>query len=55
MVPIVPAAVIFDLGRGRKTGHIGEEAGYDAASRASASAVELGNYGAGTGGGLRRV
>ncbi|MGD0804517.1 MAG: P1 family peptidase [Candidatus Bathyarchaeia archaeon] len=49
VVPIVPAAVIFDLGRGKKPGHIGEDAGYHAAYHASASAVELGNHGAGTG------
>lgn len=45
----MPAAVIFDLGRGKKHGHLDNEAGYYAASHASGSAVKLGNQGAGTG------
>ena len=56
VVPIVPAAVIFDLGRGIKHSHPDKEAGYDAASLASCAAVKLGNQGAGTGtvsGGLK--
>lgn len=57
VVPIVPAAVIFDLGRGgdfqlRPT----SEFGYQAAQRASGGPVEMGNVGVGTGaraGGLK--
>ena len=57
VVPIVPAAAIFDLGRGgdakaRPT----EQMGYDAAAAAGASAdfapVQRGNAGAGTGAAL---
>ncbi len=42
VVPIVSAAVIFDLGRGKKHTHIDEEAGYDA--RAPPSPVSSINY-----------
>jgi L-aminopeptidase/D-esterase-like protein len=56
IVPIVPAAVIFDLGRGEESGHINEASGYDACKRASEDELSKGNVGAGTGalsGGLK--
>jgi len=56
VVPIVPAAVIFDLGRGIESGHISESSGYDACRSASEGTVTQGNIGAGTGavsGGLK--
>jgi len=49
VVPIVPAAVIFDLGRGEVKGRIEEKAGYDALASASSDPVPNGNIGAGTG------
>jgi len=49
VVPIVPAAVIFDLGRGGKRNHVGESAGYQACEKASIGPVPQGNYGAGLG------
>ncbi|MBP2413344.1 L-aminopeptidase/D-esterase-like protein [Arthrobacter stackebrandtii] len=54
VVPIVPAAAIFDLGRGgdfsaRPTADMGYEAALDAAGSAEGAAVERGNAGAGTG------
>ncbi len=49
VVPIVPAAVIFDLGRGEVEGHIGEEEGYLATASASTGPFPQGNIGAGTG------
>jgi L-aminopeptidase/D-esterase-like protein len=54
VVPIVPAAAIFDLGRGgdfaaRPTADMGYAAAADAASRADGHDVERGNVGAGTG------
>jgi L-aminopeptidase/D-esterase-like protein len=56
VVPIVPAAVLFDLGRGKKEGHVSERAGYTACENATAGPVPQGNVGAGTGavaGGLK--
>lgn len=56
VVPIVPAAVLFDLGRGQKEGHITEESGYRACQHASTGPVPQGSVGAGTGavaGGLK--
>ena len=61
VVPIVPAAILFDLGRGGVFGHHpGEEAGRaaynDAVGPAGAGPVRQGNVGAGTGavaGGIR--
>lgn len=56
VVPIVPAAVIFDLDVGSSTLRPNAEHGYRAASSASASPPEQGNVGAGTGaraGGLK--
>ncbi|WP_343318409.1 P1 family peptidase [Arthrobacter sp. TMP15] len=54
VVPIVPAAAIFDLGRGgdfsaRPTAEMGYEAALDAAGTAEGAAVVRGNVGAGTG------
>jgi len=49
VVPIVPAAVIFDLGRGEESGYIDESSGYDACKLASEGEVPQGNVGAGTG------
>ncbi|MBW2123263.1 MAG: P1 family peptidase, partial [Deltaproteobacteria bacterium] len=49
VVPIVPAAVLFDLGRGRRDGHLTEESGYTACQNAASGPIEQGNVGAGTG------
>jgi L-aminopeptidase/D-esterase-like protein len=59
VVPIVPAAAIFDLGRGGDfSAHPTMEMGYDAAAAAAASSpftpVERGNVGAGTGAAISR-
>lgn len=48
-VPIVPAAVIFDLGAGDRTARPGPDAGR-AACEAAAETVKTGRIGAGTGG-----
>jgi len=57
VVPIVPAAVLFDLGAGGRFGNRPDNTfGYEAANRASRDEVRLGNVGAGTGaraGGLK--
>ncbi len=50
VVPIVPAASLFDLGRGGDfTARPGARTGYEAAGAASPGPVEQGNVGAGTG------
>ncbi|HUS79528.1 MAG TPA: P1 family peptidase [Patescibacteria group bacterium] len=49
VVPIVPAAVIYDLCRGESDRYIDEVAGYEACSSVSGGPVEQGNVGAGTG------
>ena len=50
VVPIVPAAAVFDLGRGGVFGnHPTEQMGYDAAASAHSGPVERGVAGAGTG------
>ncbi len=49
IVPIAPAAIIFDLGVGNAGVRPGPEEGYAAASRASTTAVEQGSVGAGAG------
>ena len=59
LVPIVPAAAIFDLGRGGDfSARPGEEMGYaataDAAARQEGHDVERGNVGAGTGAAIGR-
>jgi L-aminopeptidase/D-esterase-like protein len=48
-VPIVPAAILFDLGLGSSQRHPDAEMGYAAASAAGAGPVAEGNVGAGTG------
>jgi len=48
-VPIVPCAILFDLGIGKSTVRPGREMGYSAAASATDRAVEEGNVGAGTG------
>lgn len=48
-VPIVPAAILFDLGVGEKGAFPGADAGYQACENASTAAVESGSVGAGTG------
>lgn len=49
LVPIVPAAVIFDLGTGDGSVRPASEQGYAAAAAATADPVTEGNVGAGTG------
>lgn len=48
-VPIVPAAVIFDLGCGSATAHASAEMGYLACDNATSEPVQQGCVGAGTG------
>jgi L-aminopeptidase/D-esterase-like protein len=48
-IPIVPGAIIFDLGIGDAAARPGVEAGYAAAAAAKAGAVDEGSVGAGTG------
>ncbi|MBI2956423.1 MAG: P1 family peptidase [Acidobacteria bacterium] len=48
-VPIVPAAILFDLGIGNPQRRPDAAMGYEAAQRATADAVEGGSVGAGTG------
>jgi L-aminopeptidase/D-esterase-like protein len=48
-VPIVPAAVLYDLGLGDPTIRPGEKEGYEAARAASGGPVAQGNVGAGAG------
>ena len=48
-VPIVPAAILFDLGLGKSTRYPDPEMGYTAVSTAIAGLVAEGNVGAGTG------
>ncbi|MGI8925862.1 MAG: P1 family peptidase [Tepidiformaceae bacterium] len=48
-VPIVPGAVLFDIGIGNPRAFPDEQAGYKAASRAKGGAVPQGSVGAGTG------
>ncbi len=48
-VPVVPTAVLFDLGLGRSHAFPDERAGYRAAQRAKGGKVEQGTVGAGTG------
>lgn len=54
-VPIVPAAVLFDLPIGRSDVRPGSDAGYAACEAASTSAVEQGSVGAGTGATVAKV
>jgi L-aminopeptidase/D-esterase-like protein len=48
-VPIVPAAVIFDLPVGRPNVFPGDDAGYRAVQRSKSGKIEQGTVGAGTG------
>ncbi|MFO7693989.1 MAG: P1 family peptidase [Vicinamibacterales bacterium] len=49
VVPIVPAAILFDLGVGDSKVRPGADCGYSAAASASAGPIEEGNVGAGAG------
>jgi L-aminopeptidase/D-esterase-like protein len=54
-VPIVPAAVIFDLGMGNSHIRPTAEMGYQACHNASHQPPEQGNYGAGTGASVGKI
>jgi L-aminopeptidase/D-esterase-like protein len=54
-VPIVPAAVIFDLGLGRSDVRPSAEMGYQACVNASRLPPEQGNFGAGTGASVGKI
>ena len=54
-VPIVPAAILFDLAVGRPDVRPDAEMGYRAASAASADAPEEGNVGAGAGASVGKI
>jgi L-aminopeptidase/D-esterase-like protein len=54
-VPIVPAAILFDLGLGTTARHPDPEMGYAAASGAQPGFVAQGNVGAGTGATLGKI
>jgi L-aminopeptidase/D-esterase-like protein len=55
IVPIVPAAIIFDLGIGASTVRPSDADGHAAASSASSGAVEQGSVGGGTGATVGKV
>ncbi len=48
-VPIVPSAILYDLGMGSSTIRPNAEMGYQACCNASRTAPQNGNFGAGTG------
>jgi L-aminopeptidase/D-esterase-like protein len=54
-VPIVPAAILFDLGLGRSDIRPTPEMGYTAAAAANADEVAEGNVGAGTGASVGKI
>jgi len=54
-VPIVPAAILFDLGLGNSARHPDPDMGYAAVSAAQAGPVAEGNVGAGTGATLGKI
>ena len=54
-VPIVPAAILYDLGLGKSTRHPDLEMGYAAATQANAGPVSEGNVGAGTGASVGKI
>jgi len=54
-VPIVPAAILFDLGLGKSTRHPDSEMGYAAVAAAQTGPVAEGNVGAGTGATLGKI
>jgi L-aminopeptidase/D-esterase-like protein len=55
IVPIVPAAVLFDLGVGDPSVRPGEDEGYAACEAAVAGPVEEGSVGAGTGATVAKI
>jgi L-aminopeptidase/D-esterase-like protein len=54
-VPIVPAAILFDLGLGKSSRHPDLEMGYAAAAAATTGPVAEGNVGAGTGAAVGKI
>jgi L-aminopeptidase/D-esterase-like protein len=54
-VPIVPAAVIFDLGLGKSEIRPNAEMGYQACKNATSTAPKQGNYGAGAGASVGKI
>ena len=54
-VPIVPAAILFDLGLGKSARHPDLEMGYAAALAANSGPVSEGNFGAGTGAAVGKI
>jgi L-aminopeptidase/D-esterase-like protein len=54
-VPIVPAAILFDLNLGSSSRHPDSEMGYAAASSANAGLVAEGNVGAGSGASVGKI
>ena len=54
-VPIVPAAILYDLGLGKSTRHPDLEMGYAAATAANSGPVLEGNIGAGTGASVGKI
>jgi L-aminopeptidase/D-esterase-like protein len=54
-VPIVPAAILFDLDLGKSARHPDPEMGYGAASSANSGPVAEGNVGAGTGASVGKI
>jgi L-aminopeptidase/D-esterase-like protein len=54
-IPIVPAAILFDLGLGRADVRPDPEMGYRAAAVANAESVPEGNVGAGTGASVGKI
>jgi L-aminopeptidase/D-esterase-like protein len=54
-VPIVPAAILYDLGLNKTTRHPDLEMGYAAASAANSGPVAEGNVGAGTGASVGKI
>lgn len=54
-VPIVPAAILYDLGLGKSDRHPDLEMGYAAASGANSGPVAEGNVGAGTGASVGKI
>jgi len=54
-VPIVPAAILFDLGLGKSSRHPDPEMGYTAVSTAQTGPVTEGNIGAGTGASVGKI
>ena len=55
LVPIVPAAVVYDLAEGDPRARPGPDAGYAACARASGDVPERGRVGAGTGAAVGKI